>query len=108
MALLLTGGGIGPPVFGILGGACALGNNAGANGKPLGGLQRSLAAIWPYLFAVTAFMVALIAVGSLLLVCFFAFDNADIFSNGFLVSAVLLIVLNFAGRAYDAKKRGGA
>ena len=103
--MLLTGGGIGPPVFGILGGACALGMNAGVNGKPLGGFQRALAALWPYLFAVTALIVALIAVGSLLLVYFIAFDNADIFSTGFLVSAVFLIVLNFAGRAYDARNR---
>lgn len=106
VALLLTGGGIGPPVIGILGGACALGINAGASAKPLGKAGRVLAALWPYLFAVTALIVALIAVGSLLLVYFVAFNNADVFSIGFLVSAVLLIALNFSGRAYDARKRG--
>jgi hypothetical protein len=104
--LLLTGGGIGPPVIGILGGSCALGRNAGANSKPLSRFQRVLATIWPYLFTVTVLVVAFIAIGSFLLVYFMAFNNADLFSNSFLASVVLLIALNFSGRAYDAKQRG--
>ena len=103
--MLVTGGGIGPPVMGILGGACALGVDVGASDKKLGGFKHALAAIWPYWFALTALVVAFVVVGSFLLVYLVSFNHPDVFSNSFLASIVLLIILNFSGRAYDAKRK---
>ena len=105
VAMLLTGGGIGPPVIGILGGTCALGINTDAKGKPSGRLRSALSAIWPYLFAVTALAVVFVVVGSFLLVYLISFNNPDLFSNSFLASVLLLGALNFSCRAYDAKRR---
>lgn len=108
VAMLLTGGGIGPPVFGILGGACALGIGAGRKYQPLSGFSRVLAAMWPYLFTISVLVAAFVVVGSFILVYLISFNNPDLFSNSFLVSTLLLILLNFSGRAYDAKRKGSA
>lgn len=50
-------------------------------------------------------VVAFIAVGSLALVYLVNFNHPYLFSNGFLVSVILLILVNISGRAYDARRR---
>ncbi len=54
---------------------------------------------------VTVAVVAFIAVGSLALVYLVNFNHPYLFSNGFLVSVILLILVNISGRAYDARRR---
>ena len=102
IVMLLTGGGIGPPVIGILAGAAGIGIHPREGKRPA---SAFLSAIWPWLYGVTVAIVAFIAVGSLALVYLVDFNHPYLFSNGFLASVVLLILVNVSGRAYDAVRR---
>jgi hypothetical protein len=100
--MLLMGGGIGPPVIGILAGVAGIGIHP-REGR---GLSSSfLSALWPWVFGVTVIVVAFIAVGSLALAYLVDFNHPYLFSNGFLASVILLILVNIAGRAYDTRRR---
>lgn len=102
--MLLTGGGIGPPVIGILAGAAGIGIHPRQGKRPS---SAFLSATWPWLFGVTVVVVAFIAVGSLALVYLADFNHPYLFSNGFLASVILLILVNITGRAYDRRRQDG-
>jgi hypothetical protein len=103
-AMLLTGGGIGPPLIGILAGA------AGSQiGKPLSGwrsrfsrgTRRFLAALWSLFFAAAAIGGLFLVVGSLILVFFFGVNNAAFFLNTFYVTVLSLLLTVLTAPFYD-------
>ena len=84
IAMLLVGGGFGPPLIGILAGIAGAGINA-----PLtwwrshlpADFRRFLAGLWPWVFGICALSGVLLVVGSVILVYFFGLNNPD-FSIG--------------------------
>ena len=48
IVLLLVGGGFFPPLIGIIGGVAGIKINAPKTGKPIGGVLRFLAKLWPW------------------------------------------------------------
>jgi hypothetical protein len=102
--MLLVGGGIGPPVIGILAGVAGLGINAPLNWwrKRLSvNLRRSFATLWPWIFSVGVINGVFLVIGSVILVYFFDLNNPDLFMGSFFFSIISLILMIFIGRAYD-------
>lgn len=107
MLMLLVGGGFGPPILGILAGVAGT-----AIDTPSGWWQkrlsrkgwRLLGRLWPGVFGVTVVNGVFLVVGSVVLVYFFDYDNADLFTNSFFFSAISLALTIWLGRGYDAQK----
>ncbi|MEA4908877.1 MAG: hypothetical protein VB089_14735 [Anaerolineaceae bacterium] len=96
VALLLSGGGIFPPLIGAVGGVAGLSIHTGRPGKPPGGALRRAAKLWPWPLVV-------LAVWSL------AQFPIGYFFNHFLQSimglGLLLILVTLAGSIYTAYAR---
>ena len=102
--MLLVGGGVGPPIIGILAGVAGLGINAPLSWwrKRLSvNLRRLLATVWPWIFGIAVINGVFLVIGSVILVYFFDLNNPDLFTNSFFVAVVSLLLLIFTGRAYD-------
>jgi hypothetical protein len=92
-AMLLAGGGVGPPVIGMLAGWAASGI-----GRPPSGwitrvsprARRALAAAWPWMFGAAAVDGLFLFVGSLALIVAFEVERADVFLGAFYLAAVLV------------------
>jgi hypothetical protein len=104
--MLLVGGGVGPPVVGML---------AGWPGHALGSLGRSwparlpasmrraLASAWPAVFAVAVANGLFLFVISLVLLYAFDVTNADLFLWSFYLAVVLLVGTSICAIARDAE-----
>jgi hypothetical protein len=85
IALLLFGGGIFPPLIGIIGGMAGIKINAPMSGKPAGGFLRFLAKLWPGALVVfVAWILGQWVVGY--------FFNDFLQKNG-LISLLLILIL---------------
>jgi hypothetical protein len=106
VALLMVGGGFGPPLFGILAGVAATGINA-VNVWILPGFmigaRNVLAAIWAWLFGICAVAATILTVGSLIAIHYLGVTNGDIFTNMFYFTILTLIPAILCGTAYDIK-----
>jgi hypothetical protein len=104
IAMLLVGGGFGPPIIGILAGAAGTGIRSPLTGwrkrLPVN-VRHSLAKLWPWVFGVAAINGAFLVVGSVILVCFFGLNNPDLFSNSFYFVVLSLPLTILTGAAYD-------
>lgn len=108
VVMLLVGGGIGPPLIGILAGIAGTGI-----GKPLGGwrnrlppsARQLLVSLWPLLFVVAAVSGAFLVVGSLILVFFFDVNNAALFLNTFYVTLLSLLLTVLVAPLFDNRRR---
>jgi hypothetical protein len=104
IAMLLVGGGFGPPLIGILAGVAGAGINA-----PLtwwrshlpANLRRFLAGLWPWVFGICALSGVLLVVGSLILVYSFGVNNPDFFVMNFFFTVLALVLTILMGIAYD-------
>ena len=104
IAMLLVGGGFGPPIIGILAGAAGTGI-----GSPLTGWRKRLsvnarhflAKLWPWVFGVAAINGVFLVVGSVILVYFFGLNNPDLFSSSFYLVVLSLPLTILTGTAYD-------
>ena len=108
--MLLVGGGVGPPVMGILAGVAGLGINAppGWWHKHLSASLRCvLAKLHPWIFWLAVVNGVFLVIGSLILVYFFDLNNPDLFVGSFFFSIVSLLLMNLAGRAYDVHRGQG-
>lgn len=104
LGMLLFGGGFGPPIIGLLAAWDASGIHSPLNfwrERLPAGLQRFLAALWPWLLALCFAATFLLVIGSLVLVVFFDVNNADFFSNLFLFVLLSLPPTIVAGFAHD-------
>lgn len=107
ITMLLVGGGVGPPIIGVLAGVAGLGANTPLYWwrKQLSpNSQRFLTVLWPWLFGAGLINGVFLTIGSLILVYFFDLNNPDLFTNSFFLMVVLLILMIFTGRAYDLQK----
>ena len=106
VALLLVGGGVGPPIIGILAGVAGTGVD-----KPLTWWRKHLSlnvrhlftTLWPWIFGIAVINGVLLVIGSLILVYFFDLNNPDLFLNSFFFSVFSLLLTIFIGRAYDVQ-----
>lgn len=106
-AMLLVGGGIGPPLLGLLAGLAGTKINAPLSGwrsRLPRNLRRILAASWPLLFLVAAASGFFLVVGSLILVFFFGLNNATLFLNTFYVTLLSLLVTVLLAPFYDSRE----
>jgi hypothetical protein len=105
--MLFAGGGIGPPLTGILAGVAGLG---GAGRQPRWvrrlptGSRRALASAWPPLFALGVANGVFLVVGSVTLAYAADLNAPNLFLGSFYCSVVLLVLLLAAGVAYDARE----
>jgi hypothetical protein len=105
--MLLVGGGVGPPIMGILAGVSGLGINA-----PLSwwrkrlpvNIRRFLAALWPWILGIGVINGVFLVIGSVILVYFFDLNNPDMFTNSFFFSILSLLLMILTGRAYDTQR----
>lgn len=107
IAMLLVGGGVGPPIIGILAGVAGLGINASHTWwrKHLRtNLRRFLATLWPWIFGIAVINGVFLMVGSVILVYFFDLNNPDLFTNSFFFAVVSLLLMIFTERAYDIQR----
>ena len=106
--MLFVGGGVGPPIIGILAGVAGLGINAPLSWwrKNLSvNLRRFLAALWPWIFGIAVVNGVFLFIGSVILVYFFDLNNPDLFTNSFFFAVVSLLLVIFTGRAYDIRRQ---
>lgn len=110
VAMLLVGGGVGPPVIGVLAGVAGLGIHAPhtwSRGHLPTNVRRFLAAAWPWVFGACAVNGAFLVVGSVVLVYLFGLNNADLFLWSFYFAVVSLLAAVFTGIAYDVQRQVG-
>ena len=70
-------------------------------------IRRLLAAVWPWIFGISAINGAFLVVGSVILVYLFRLNNPDLFLWSFYFAVVSLLVTVFAGVAYDVQRQVG-
>jgi hypothetical protein len=102
--MLLVGGGFGPPMIGILAGVAGLGIGASLTWwrtRFPANLIHFLAALWPWIFAISLINGVFLVIGSVFLVYFTGLNNPDLFTNSFFLAVLSLLLLIFTGRAYD-------
>jgi len=107
--MLLTGGGFGPPIIGILAGVAGTGI-----GKPSPwwrsrlsrGVWRSLVALWPWIFGIAVANGVFLVIGSLVLVYLFDLNMPDLFVMSFFFAVLSLSLTLAVGRGYDVQGRG--
>jgi hypothetical protein len=108
VVLLLVGGGIGPPVIGILAGVAGLGIHASYSWwrqhlpAPA---QSVLASLWPWVFGLCALNGVFLVLGSVLLVSVFGLNAPELFVDSFFFATVSLLVTMGLGVAYDLQQR---
>ena len=104
IAMLLVGGGIGPPLIGILAGIAGAGVNSPLtwwrSHLPVS-FGQFLAKLWPWVFGLCAVSGVLLVLGSVILVYFFDVNNPDFFTNNFYFTVLALIITILTGVAYD-------
>jgi hypothetical protein len=106
LGMLLLGGGIAPPIIGILaaGSASAIHDPREARkGKLRGTAQRLLAAAWPAIFAIAAANGLFLSVVSVVLLFAFDFSNANVLLASFFLAAALVIPTTVCAIAYDSR-----
>lgn len=106
--MLLVGGGVGPPLIGILAGVAGTGIKASSPWwyKHLTiTFRRFLAVLWPWIFGIAVINGVFLVIGSVVLVYFFDLNNPDLFVNSFFFSILSLILVIFTGRAYDIQRQ---
>lgn len=104
--MLLAGGGVGPPVIGLLAGATGRWGPARQPRRlrrmsPR--LRDTLAATWPPLFIVAAANGVFLVLGSLALVYAVDFNHPRLFEWSFYLGALSLVALLLTAPAYDAR-----
>ena len=111
MAMLLTGGGFGPPILGILAGLAELAArepSAGWRRRLSPSVRRVLARLWPWAYAICVANGVFLVLGSVILVYLFDFHNPGLFTNSFFFAVISLLVTIPLGVAYDVERSLGA
>jgi hypothetical protein len=104
IAMLLVGGGFGPPIIGLLAGAAGLGIHAPyawwRTHLPVN-VRRVLARLWPWVFGVCVLNGVFLVIGSVVLVYVFGVNNPDLLTNSFFLVVLSLPLTILIGVAYD-------
>lgn len=104
--MLLFGGGVGPPVVGLLAGLAGsrTGSSLGWWGHRPMGVLNLLAGLWKPVWWITLGNGLLLFVGGSILP-FLRFNNPDLFTMSFLLSIPLLLAAYVTGISYDLSRR---
>ena len=104
--MLLVGGGFGPPIIGILAGVAGTGIGRPSpwwRSRLSRGVWGSLAALWPWIFAIAVANGLFLVIGSLVLVYLFDLNMPDLFVVSFFFAVVSLSLTLVVGRGYDVQ-----
>jgi len=110
IALLLVGGGFGPPIIGFLAGVAGLGINSQTRWSarlPIK-VQHFFSKLWIWIFGLCLINGVFLVIGSIILVYFFGLNNPDLFVNSFFFTILSLLLSILTGSAYDYQKRSSA
>jgi hypothetical protein len=104
IAMLLVGGGIAPPILGVLAGVAGIGIRSPINYwrtlYPVN-FQQLLAQVWTWIFGVSVLNGVFLFLGSLILVYIFDVNNQDLFLGSFFLAVFLFLLLVVTGIARD-------
>lgn len=106
LGMLLCGGGVGPPVIGMLAGAIGRWGPARQPRRVRRlspDTRRRMARTWPVLFPVSLANGAFLVLGSLLLVHSIGFHAPKVFESSFYLSVVMLLAALWVAPAHDAQ-----
>lgn len=107
IAMLLVGGGFGPPIIGILAGVAGFGITSSftfwRKRLPVS-IRRFFARLWPWVFSVCAANGMFLVIGSVILVYLFDLNNPDLFVYSFFFAVLSLVLTILTGVAYDIQK----
>jgi hypothetical protein len=109
--MLLSGGGVAPPVMGVLAGVAGLGiarRQGGWVRRLPKRARRVLARAWPLLFAAGVVNGVFLVAGSVILVYAIDFNRPNLFLGSFYFAVLSLLLIVAAGRAYDAEQEESA
>lgn len=104
IVMILVGGGVGPPVIGILAGIAGTSINAPPTwwqAHLSDNIGRFLAQLWPWIFGITLANGVFLFVGAIILVYSFGWGNADLYLNSFFFAVVSLLLTIITGIGYD-------
>lgn len=108
IVLLLVGGGIGSPVIAFLAGVAGTRIHAPHRwwrAHVTTSLQRALAWLWPWVFALALVNGLFLFVGAVLLVYSISLNNSDLFLNSFYFAVVSVALSIIAAVAHDVQPR---
>ena len=109
--MLLSGGGVGPPLIGILAGVVGRSGNDRPRPKMIDRAsarsRRRWARVLPPLFVVAVANATFLVLGSLILVYAIDFNQPTLFEWSFYLTVLMLLALTMAAPAYDAAHRVG-
>jgi hypothetical protein len=108
--MLLTGGGFGPPILGIIAVLIALKRNSSLKSwskLPLG-LQRVLSMLWPWSFGICLLGWLMLFPGAALIVFFTGMDNASLMIIPILIAFAFIPITLLLGFSRDILKRRSA
>jgi len=109
VGMLLGGGGVGPPVVGMLAGIAGAeihNPHSWWDEHVTFGTQRKLSNAWPLAFGVALLNGVLLFVGSLVLVYGFDFNHPDLFLYSFYLAIVLVPLATITAIAHDLQLGG--
>lgn len=108
VGMLLAGGGVGPPLIGILAGVVARWSPERLPRwveRSSARTRRLLARAWLPLFAIAVVNGVFLVLGSLVLVYTIDFNQPVLFERSFYLSIVMLLLMVLTAPAYDARSR---
>lgn len=107
--MLLSGGGVGPPLIGILAGVVGRSSSDRPRPKMIDRVsarsRRRWAQVLPPLFVVAVANATFLVLGSLILVYTIDFNQPTLFEWSFYLTVLMLVALTMAAPAYDAAHR---
>jgi hypothetical protein len=103
IAMLLVGGGFGPPMLGILASVAGIGikEQSARRARLSANVRRFLAQLWPWVFGAYVINGAFLVIGHIILVFFFETSNDQIFVNSLFLAILAFPLIMFAGIAYE-------
>jgi len=107
ICLLLLGGGVGPPVLGILAGIGGLQIHASHTWwrrRIPAGFRNFLSRLWPWIFGICAMNGLFLIIGHMILVFLFDVSNASLFLYSFYFAVVSMVACILTGIPYDINR----
>jgi hypothetical protein len=111
VAMLLVGGGVGPPIVGVLAGWAGRSVGPGLahwRGRLAGRPRNLLASAWPWVYGVAIANGIFLFIVSLVLLFVFDFEDAGLLLWSFYFSLVLLVCTSYCAIAFDLRRADGS
>ena len=103
IAMLLVGGGFGPPMLGVLASVAGIRikEPSARRTRLSANVRRLLAKLWPWVFGAYVINGAFLVIGHIILVFFFKMSNDQIFVNSLFLAILTFPLTMLAGIAYE-------